>query len=304
MPRSYRYLQYDVFTDRLFGGNQLAVFTEARGLSAETMQSIAKEMNFSESTFVLPPDEAGTDFRLRIFTPGTEMPMAGHPTIGSAFALARVGVLETGRAAFVFGLPVGPTQVSMTWQGRDVSSASMVQPRPTFSAPVADREGAARALGLSPGAVTSNLPIQVVSCGVPYLLIPLATRAAVDQATSRADAIKAYSDSLDVAASGIFLFSVEPAADQATLYSRMFAPVLGVNEDPATGSASGPAGCYLVRHGLVPSSGAGSIVNRQGVAMGRPSTIHVAVGVDGAEITSVQVGGEAVLAGEGLLYIP
>src|SRR5713101_6738354 len=94
MPRSYRYLHYDVFTDRLFGGNQLAVFLDGRGLPANAMQAIANEMNFSETTFILPPEQRGTDFRLRIFTPGAEMPMAGHPTIGSAFALARAGVLE------------------------------------------------------------------------------------------------------------------------------------------------------------------------------------------------------------------
>src|SRR5438067_13350372 len=105
--RSYRFLQLDVFTDRLFGGNQLAVFPDARGLAAETMQAIAKEMNFSETTFVLPPDTRGTDARLRIFTPGSEMPMAGHPTIGSTFALARTGTIEPTRGSFVFGLGIG-----------------------------------------------------------------------------------------------------------------------------------------------------------------------------------------------------
>src|SRR5580765_1343487 len=111
MTRSYRYLHYDVFTDHLFGGNQLAVFLDGRGLSGETMQAIAKEMNFSETTFVLPPERTGTDLRVRIFTPGEELPMAGHPTIGTAFALVRAGVLEPGRQHVVFGLGVGPTDV-------------------------------------------------------------------------------------------------------------------------------------------------------------------------------------------------
>src|SRR3954454_21725113 len=113
--RSYRFLQFDVFTDHLFGGNQLAVFLDARGLSAETMQAIAKEMNFSESTFVLPPEQRGTDVRMRIFTPGEELPAAGHPTIGTTFALARTGVIERDRQTLVFGLGVGPTPVSLTW---------------------------------------------------------------------------------------------------------------------------------------------------------------------------------------------
>src|SRR5256714_13641662 len=121
MPRSYRYLHYDVFTDHLFGGNQLAVILDGRGLSTDTMQAIAREMNFSETTFVLPPEQAGTDARLRIFTPGSELPMAGHPTIGSTFALARAGVIAPGRERIVFGLGVGPTPVSLLWHGEDLS---------------------------------------------------------------------------------------------------------------------------------------------------------------------------------------
>ena len=115
MPRSYRYLHYDVFTDHLFGGNQLAVFLDGRGLSTETMQAIAKEMNFSETTFVLPRESKETDVRMRIFTPGEELPTAGHPTIGSTFALARSGVIEPKRERFVFGLGIGPVPVTLTW---------------------------------------------------------------------------------------------------------------------------------------------------------------------------------------------
>src|SRR5262245_32119512 len=107
--RSYRYLHFDVFTDHVFGGNQLAVLLDARGLRPDLMQTIAAEMNFSETTFVLPPDRPDTDVRVRIFTPGEELPMAGHPTIGTAFALARAGVLEAGREHVVFSLGVGPT---------------------------------------------------------------------------------------------------------------------------------------------------------------------------------------------------
>ena len=125
MPRSYRYLHFDVFTDRRFCGNQLAVFLDGRGLTTETIQAIAGEINFSESTFVLPAEERGTDFRLRIFTPGVELPMAGHPTIGSAFALATAGIVEAGRREFVFGLGVGPTPISLTWQDGDLSFAWM-----------------------------------------------------------------------------------------------------------------------------------------------------------------------------------
>src|SRR5947209_19513206 len=116
MARSYRYLPYDVFTDHLFGGNQLAVFLDGRGLDAPTMQAIAKEMNFSETTFVLPPEKHGTDLRMRIFTPAEELPMAGHPTIGSTFALARSGFMGPGCEGIVFGLGIGPVPVSLTWK--------------------------------------------------------------------------------------------------------------------------------------------------------------------------------------------
>src|SRR5437870_4872283 len=121
MARSYRYLQLDVFTDRLFGGNQLAVFLDGRGLTASLMQAIAKEMNFAETTFVLPSERPDTDVRMRIFTPGSEMPIAGHPTIGSTFALARSGVIPPGAERVVFGLGVGPVPVALTWREAELS---------------------------------------------------------------------------------------------------------------------------------------------------------------------------------------
>src|SRR4051812_31369955 len=132
MARSYRYLHYDVFTDHLFGGNQLAVVLDGRGLATATMQAIAKEMNFSETTFVLPAERADTDVRLRIFTPGQELPTAGHPTIGSTFALARCGVLAARRDRFTFGQGVGPVPVELTWNGEDLSFAWMTQANPVF----------------------------------------------------------------------------------------------------------------------------------------------------------------------------
>jgi trans-2,3-dihydro-3-hydroxyanthranilate isomerase len=303
--RSYRFLQFDVFTDRLFGGNQLAVFPNGRSLAPETMQAIAKEMNFSETTFVVPSEQAGTDFRLRVFTPGAELPMAGHPTIGSAFALARIGAIEPGRASCVFGLGVGPTPVTLTWKDRDLSFAWMTQQLPQFSEPLINRAGAAASIGVPESAVGgTGLPVQVVSCGLPYVLVPLTTRRAVDNAVVNRDALDQLLHRAGVDANGVFLFSTERGPDKATAYSRMFAPEVGVPEDSATGSASGPLGCYLVRHKVVPAARAGAMLSLQGVKMGRPSLVHIAIGVEGGDIRSVQVGGEAVLAGEGILYIP
>jgi trans-2,3-dihydro-3-hydroxyanthranilate isomerase len=305
MTRSYRYLHYDVFTDHLFGGNQLAVVLDGRGLSGETMQAIAKEMNFSETTFVLPPEKAGTDVRMRIFTPGDELPTAGHPTIGSTFALARTGVIDRGRERFVFGCGIGPVPVTLTWKGDDLSFAWMSQAKPVFGQPLANKAGAAAALSLSAPAVAgTGLPVQVVSCGVPFLFVPLTSRAAVDNATIDRGALDDLLESSKSGAHGVFLFSAERGSDRATVYSRMFAPEIGVAEDPATGIASGPLGCYLVRHKVVPPAKAGAMLSLQGVKMGRPSHVHIAVGLQkGGEIASVRVGGEAVLAGEGTLYV-
>jgi trans-2,3-dihydro-3-hydroxyanthranilate isomerase len=303
--RSYRYLHYDVFTDHLFGGNQLAVFLDGRGLSTETMQAIAKEMNFSETTFVLPPEQPGTDVRMRIFTPAEELPAAGHPTVGSTFALARSGIIAPRRERFVFGLGVGPVPVAMTWRGDELSFVWMTQSQPSFGAIVDDKTAAAAALSLSPAAVAgTGHPVQVVSCGVPFLFVPITSRSAVDNAAVNTSALDSLLQDQAAGAHGVFLFSAEPGADRATVYSRMFAPALGVVEDPATGIASGPLGCYLVRHNIVPLDKAGSILSLQGVKMGRPSHVHIAIAVDGGQqITNVRVGGEAVLAGEGTLYV-
>jgi len=304
MPRSYRYTHLDVFTDRLFGGNQLAVFLDGRGLSGATMQAIAKEMNYSETTFVLPPERPETDARVRIFTPAEELPVAGHPTIGTTFALARAGIVGPDRDRLVLGLGIGPTPVSLEWRNGELSFVWMTQIAPTFGQPIGDPSGAAAALCLAAAAVSgTGLPVQTVACGVPFLFVPLATRSAVDNAALSATAYDEFRRAADLDEMPIFLFSTESAHDNATVYSRMFAPGFGIVEDPATGSASGPLGCYLVRHKVVPPERAGTMRSLQGVKMGRPSDVHIAIGLQGGEIDSVRVGGGSVVAGEGTLYI-
>ena len=304
MSSRYRYLHLDVFTAEKFGGNQLAVFLDARGLAGETMQAMTKEMNFSESTFILPAERPDTDIRMRIFTPGREMPMAGHPTVGSAFALALAGVIPTGRRRWTFGLNIGPTPVDIDWAGDSPTFVWMTQQPPVFGPVVTDVGAAAHAIGVDAAAVRSTrLPVQEVSCGVPFVFIPVATRASVDAASPNLDAFNRLCEEAGVDNHAMFVFSRAPGPDGATVYSRMFAPGLGVYEDPATGSASGPLGCYLVRHGVVPPDQAGTILSLQGVKMGRPSRVHIAIGLDDGEITRVQVGGEAVLVGEGSLDV-
>ena len=301
---NYRYLHLDVFTDRAFEGNQLAVFPEPQGLTNAQMQTIAKEMNFSESTFIFPR-EADGDVRMRIFTPDEELPMAGHPTIGSTYALAIEGTIARGRDSFVFELGVGPTPVSLEWNNEGLSFAWMTQKVPTFGGVLADRGAVALAVGVSEADVISGLPIQIVSCGVPFLFVPLATRAAVDSASIDRRAITRCYESTGLEERPVFFFTPDDggANDGATVYSRMLAPGFGIAEDPATGGASGPLGSYLLRYGLVPADTARSMVSLQGVAMGRPSRIHMSIDGDGDRITRVRVGGQSVLVGRGELTV-
>jgi trans-2,3-dihydro-3-hydroxyanthranilate isomerase len=300
-----QFFQYDVFTSRRFEGNQLAVFMDGSGLDTATMQTIAREMNFSESTFILPAERPDTDVRMRIFTPGSELPMAGHPTIGSTFALAHAGVINTTRDRFVFGLGVGPTVVELRWEGDKLAFAAMDQQLPDHRAPVTPPEDVTRAVGVDHAAFTkTGLPVEEVSCGNPFIFLPLASRAAVDSAEPDSATLRRVRTAFGGRPIGVFVFTMEGGTGDETVYSRMFAPGLGVAEDPATGSASGPLGCYLVKHQLVARDRANRIVSLQGVAMGRPSRLHIAIATnDRNEITRVQVGGEAVLVAEGTLFV-
>jgi len=297
------YLHYDVFTDRRFEGNQLAVFPDGRGLDPVMMQTIAREMNFSETTFILPKEREGTDIRMRIFTPGVELPMAGHPTIGSTFALEHLGVIARGSDRFVFELGVGPTPVELRWNGEGLSFAWMDQRPPEVRTPAMSADDIIRAVGVDASAhFDTGLPAEEISCGVPFIMLPLKTRAAVDAAVPDMGALNRTRSAFPNPHIGVLVFTTEATEPGVTAYSRMFGPGLGVPEDPATGSAAGPLGCYLATHGLVKGDGLRDMVNWQGVRMGRPSRIFIAIGRDAAgEITRVQVGGKAVLVAEGKL---
>lgn len=305
MP-TLRYLHLDVFTDTPLEGNQLAVFPEPpHDLDVRLMQRIAAEMNFSESTFLFPAERGG-DVRMRIFTPGSELPMAGHPTVGTTFALAIEGVIAPPQERFVFELGVGPTPVTLEWKGGRLDFAWMTQPLPAFGRPL-DARGLARALGVDTGDVSHGLPAQEISCGVPFLFVALSSRAAVDRVDidRRAYVQALRSEGLDEALP-VFVFTADRrgAVADETLYSRMLAPSFGIAEDPATGGASGPLGCYLVEHGLVDAAAAREQISLQGAAMGRPSRIFISIEVEDGAITRVRVGGRSVLAGRGELVIP
>jgi trans-2,3-dihydro-3-hydroxyanthranilate isomerase len=300
--RHLDYLHLDVFTTRAFEGNQLAVFTDGSGVDPMMMQIIAREMNFSESTFVLPRERDDTDVRMRIFTPGRELPMAGHPVIGSTVALAHTGVIARAQRRFVFGLGVGPLPVELEWEGETPSFVWMTQLLPAFGAVLDEAAAIAAMLGLSEADVRAvGTPIQSVSCGVPFVMVPLPSRDAVDRAAMNESAARTLTLPPGVEPA-FFLFALDSGAEGG-VYSRMFGPAVGVTEDPATGSATGPLGCYLLKYRLASPERVRSMTSLQGVKMGRPSQLHFSISGTPDAITDVRVGGSAVVVGKGTLYI-
>ena len=302
----YHYYTADVFTDQPFGGNQLAVFPAARGLSAAQMQHIASEFNFSESTFVFPPQQPNHTRRVRIFTPGAEMPFAGHPTVGTAHVLAAIGEIAlTGEVTkVVLEEGVGPVPVSIrAREGKPVFAELTAAKLPQFGSPAPEPEVFARVLSLSVDDLlyTGTEFPQAISCGVPFWFVPLRTRDAVRRARLNRDAWD--QDIAPLWAREIFLFSYEAEHPGSDLRARMFAPALGIGEDPATGSACTALAGYL---GTRNATREGTLHWRveQGFEMGRPSILEVEADKRDGEITSIRVGGCTVMMCEGTLEVP
>jgi len=296
------YVHLDVFTNQPFTGIQVAVFLDAPGIDEQRMQRIANEMAFPDTPFVFPPEVSGTDARVRIFTPSRELPMAGSPTIGTTFALAGAGRLRAGADKTVLGLGIGPTTVGLEWGQNGLRFAWMTQPLPTLGPVIADTVAVAAAIGVQPSDFAGgDLPVEIASSGVPFVYVPLKSRAAVDAAALDRARLCALLRTVNLEEHPVFVFSPQPANDDATVYSRMFAPGFGIPEDPATGAASGPLGAYLLKYKAVSAKTASRLVSLQGVRMGRPSRIHVALSSRAGVLEEVQVGGEAVVVGEGTI---
>jgi len=292
----------DVFTNQAFGGNQLAVFTDPPAeISQATMQKIAKEMNLAEITFVFPPENPDNDFRVRIFTPTVEMPMAGHPTVGTGYLLAQEGMLGdiNGEKVVTFEEGVGPIKVTV--QAGDDGKPSQIlmrQPLPQFLDIYDDKQLIADMLSLSVNDLHPTAPVQVVTTGVPFLYIVINSLEAINKINLRLEIWEKHFKGTK--AEQIFVTSPQTQYDSSTVHSRMFAPAFGIPEDPATGAASGPLGAYLVKYGLAE---AGDLVSEQGIEMGRPSFINIHIGVDGDTFTDIVIGGECVYMGYGTLVL-
>jgi trans-2,3-dihydro-3-hydroxyanthranilate isomerase len=285
--KRYKIHVVDVFTERPLAGNQLAVVLDAEGIPGEVMQRIAKEMNISETTFVLAAEDSANAARVRIFTPGAELPFAGHPTIGTSWVLFTQGLIPGGALEFRLEEGIGPVPVRGE-RGPNGLRFWMTHPKVSFGDVVSDRAAAAAAVGLSEDDLVADVPIQTASTGVPFVYVALKSATAVDAAVSEKEPLARVFNE------GVFLFAT---VGEDRLYSRMFSPhVLDIHEDPATGSGSGPLGAFAVKYGLVRREASVSIVSEQGTKMGRQSFIHIrlAYAADGDLPSSIEVGGSVV----------
>ncbi|HZA95112.1 MAG TPA: PhzF family phenazine biosynthesis protein [Burkholderiaceae bacterium] len=294
--KEFKFVTCDVFTDRMFGGNQLAVLTDARGLDDATMQAIAREFNLAETTFVTPPADARHTARVRIFTPGREMPFAGHPTIGTAFVLASMGASDAAKE-LVLEENVGLVPVHIDREGGRVVRCTFTAPRipECIKADVPSRAALAELLGLAAREI--NAPAEVWSCGLPFLIIPVDSPRSLQHAQ------------LDLGCwrrllSNFVALEVYPVTqiDESTVRVRMFAPAAGVAEDAATGSAAAALAGWLIQQ-APDQLGTRRWTVLQGESVGRPSRIELEADVCDGAVQAVRVGGASVMVSEGTLRL-
>ncbi|SHJ78036.1 phenazine biosynthesis protein PhzF family [Nocardiopsis flavescens] len=292
-----RFSWVDVFAERPLTGNPLAVVPDADGLSDERMRAIAREFNQSETTFLVRPDLPGADHRLRSFTPGgAEVLGAGHNAMGAWIWLARSGLLDPGRDAFVQQIGGDTLPVRIVSRGEGGARVAMEQAAPRFPGPVDARDALAAALALDPADLAADRVPEVASTGVAHLLVPARDARAVDLADP--DPARLRRLLADVGAEGCYLYTVDTAGlpPGVDAYARFFNPTVGIAEDPATGTAAGPLAAVLVRDGLKREGEAVTV--EQGRAMGRPSRIGLTVGGGAVRIT-----GSGVVVAEGTLHL-
>jgi trans-2,3-dihydro-3-hydroxyanthranilate isomerase len=303
--RSLKFYQADVFTSQPFGGNPVAVFPDADGLTDDELQQIAREMNLSETVFVFPPTDPAAVARLRIFTPTQEIPFAGHPVLGTFYVLAQLGRISIQEpvTSVLQECNIGLFPVELHVEQSRVVRVVMSQPKPEFLDPITAVDevySVGQALGLpKPGVVETNWELQVVSTGLPVLIVPVRTLTAVRSIIPDASAITRVCERFG--ANGIMVFTTVTVESFASVHARMFAPKIGILEDPATGSAGGALGAYLVQNGVVEVGPTTDILIEQGYEIDRPSRILVQVESDDDVIQGVKVGGHCVMVVEGVL---
>lgn len=300
----YRFYTADVFTDRRFGGNPLAVFPNAEGLTPEQMQQISREFNLSETVFVLPPETSSGTRRLRIFTPGTELPFAGHPTVGTAYVLATIGeiLLTDPETQIIFEEGVGPVPVVIRSHGNQpIFSQLSAAKMPEFGPPPPPVTELAEMLQLdSSGLLNGALAPQAVSCGVPFLCIPVTDCSTLAQAKLN---IPHWETLLaNYWAPHVYLLTLDSHHGKANVRVRMFAPAMGITEDPATGAAATVLAGYLCARNPL-QDGTLNWTVEQGIEIHRPSLLEVEADKQGGKIVGIRVAGRSVLISEGLIEV-
>jgi len=311
----YNFIQLDVFTDHAFAGNPLAVFPEAEGVTDEQMQQIAREMNLSETVFVLPSDEEGVLRRLRIFTPGRELPFAGHPIVGTWNCLAREGVVPlpengNGRVHLKHEVGIGVLPIEIDFKDSQPVRVTMTQGEWEIRAEIDDwddQADIARGLGLSRDDLDETLPIQACSTGNTMLIVPI--RALADLGRCKPnhallEEVYARNGFASSGATGCYAFTRETIEiGEARAHARFFVGQ-NIGEDPATGSAAGPLGGYLVYHDATrvdPVESVYKFVIEQGDFINRPSRIGLEVKGAPGKVAEVRVSGESVVVARGVL---
>lgn len=301
VARRYRVYQVDTFASERFTGNPAGVVVDAAGLSASQMQAIAREFNNSETAFILPPTAADHDVTLRYFTPKVEVPLCGHATIAAHYVLAQLG--RTGPGNVAQRSPAGISRIRITHERGDYHVA-MLQGTPTFGDPwnSDDIEELRKALGLSRGEMMKDCPVQVASTGHSKVIVGVGRRSVLDALHPDLGALTNLSRRIKC--NGYFLFTLDSPSEQFLTWCRMFAPAIGIDEDPVTGNGNGPLGAYLVAHGLANLvDGKLTFHSRQGVAMGRPGTARVSITVRDGTAFEVSVAGDAVITFTGEVLV-
>ncbi len=291
----YEYHVVDVFTRQPLEGNALAVIADARGLDTRAMQRIAREFNLSETAFLLPPRSPGAAATVRIFTPYVEMAFAGHPTIGTAYVMRKLGIVAPGVRGFTLDEEVGPVPIRVD-EGED--PMLWLETPKIRRGEIYDTERCARAIGLDASDVLTGVPCQTYSAGNPNVYVALRDPSTVDRAEPDEAAMRELFGQ-GVASPAIFAFAATPQG----AYSRMFGPHVGVREDPATGSATGPLALFMIDHDLISGDSGTGFVSEQGVKMGRRSLLHVRITGE-HPARCIEVGGHVVAVASGTLSLP
>ncbi len=296
--RKYSYVHCDVFTDRPFGGTPLIVFPEAEGMSYDDMQSLAGELNHSETTFVFESTSPDAQRKVRIFTPHKEIPFGGHSVLGTAMVLAvDQGLYDETGTSLRLQLRNGIVQVDFADTDEGAYTASLILDRPEAGAVIRDRERLCQALGLEDDDIDDIAPPQVISAGLPWLFTSVMYSRSLTAIQPNPHLLASVTN--ECGAVGVYVFSLESPQEEFEVACRAFCPSLGILEVPANGSAAGALGGYLIEHRYLGDGRHASLRISQGKEMGRPSKIQLEAFRDNGEVNRIRIGGSVSLIGRG-----